>query len=149
MKTILEQFDNPYAAPQAELTPEFSAANRTHKNIAVREKIFFVCMKAGFYVGVLLCSLFFVILLVDLVQLEWTRRLDRVGFFILLSLLMLGFFSLLGGLAGIILMTLDVLMQMVGICEPPLPEVTANWEQHVPNANRNPGNDDGYYESRD
>ncbi len=120
MKTIAEQIDNPYAAPQAELTLLATTPKFSRDPIGFRSTIFYTSLKVGFYCGCLFCLPMFTLFCVDIVkQFDLARALEYFWLLVLYGIYILIFLSLLGGIAGVVLMFLDLVLQVLGLSEPP------------------------------
>jgi hypothetical protein len=119
MKTIDQQLDKPYAAPQADLSPLHAAAEFSRAPIGVRSKIFWGSLKFGFYCGCLFCLLLLLFFLAEAIKSnDFAKTLHDSWLLVIYWVYMLMFASMLGASAGFVLMILDLLLQVLGLREP-------------------------------
>jgi len=115
-----EQLDNPYAAPQTELHSVPMSSVFPREPIAWRSTIFLNSLKVGFYSGYLFCLLVSIAVIADIVDdFDLTRALDNLWLLFLYWISILLVLPILGGCVGAIIMALDLLLQIVGVSEPP------------------------------
>lgn len=120
MKTITEQLDNPYAAPQAELHPLPASRQFTRQPLGLRMNLLFGGLKFGSICGCLFCLFLAVLFVADAIRISNSERIfNQLGLLIIYSVYVLSFLSILGLCAGIVLMALDFVLQMIGLSDPP------------------------------